>query len=130
MSDENETRQPLTRPAAGSDDVMTLINRNYVYEFATEDYCRAHGKDWKEIINRTVASIWGQETFNGSIKQYLDQCFAGKEVHYERWFEFPGQEPRCYHVSYYPYFNEKGNVTHVAVSSHDITDRKNQEKAP
>ena len=36
---------------------------------------------------------------------------------------------RCYRVSYSPYFNEKGEVTHAVVSSLDITDAKKEEEA-
>ncbi|HVN25269.1 MAG TPA: PAS domain S-box protein [Syntrophorhabdales bacterium] len=116
-------------PASSLVDSMTLINRSYVYEFASEAYCRSHGKSRKEIIGSSVASIWGEEDFNKFVKRYLEQCFAGNVVHYENWLEFPGVGLRCYRVTYSPYFNERGQVTHAVVASHDITDAKKEQEA-
>ncbi len=110
-------------------DSMTLINRSYVYEFASEAYCRSHGRSRGEIIGNSVASVWGEEDFNKFVKRYLDQCFIGKVVNYENWLEFADVGLRCYRVSYSPYFNEKGEVTHAVVSSLDITDAKKEEEA-
>jgi len=108
-------------------DSMTLINRSYVYDFASDVYCRDHGRSRKDFIGNTVASIWGEAMFKNVIKPHLDKCFAGSVVHYENWLEFPGQDPRYYRVSYSPYFNAKGFATHVVVASQDITDLKKAE---
>jgi len=108
-------------------DSMTLINRSYVYDFASAVYCRDHGRSRKDFIGNTVASIWGEAMFKNVIKPHLDQCFAGSVVHYENWLEFPGQDPRYYRVSYCPYFNAKAFPTHVVVASQDITDLKKAE---
>ncbi len=112
-----------------ANEFMTLINRSYIYEFANEAYCKAHGKDITEIVNRSLEDVWGREVFNNIIKGYADQCFSGKEVHYENWFEFAGKGTRCYEVTYYPYYNEKKEVTHAVIVSHDITAYKEAEKA-
>ncbi len=106
---------------------MTLIDRDYVYESANEAYCIAHGKNRSEIIGNKVADVWGQESFDRIIKNFLDQCFAGKEVHYEAWFAFNDAQ-RCYNVSYYPYFDTQGEVTHAVVISYDVTERKRVEQ--
>ncbi len=110
-------------------DSMTLINRSYVYDFASEAYCRDHGRSRKDIIGNTVANVWGETRFKKVIKKHLDQCFAGNVVRYENWLEFPGQESRYYRVSYSPYFSEGGLVTHVVVASQDITDLKKEEES-
>ncbi len=114
--------------ANASREFMTLIDNNYVYKAANTEYCKAHGLDLSEILGKTVESVWGSDKFQGLIKGYLDQCFEGKEVHYEAWFEFLGQKSKCYYVSYYPYANERGEYTHAVVVSHDITDRKRAEE--
>jgi len=116
-------------PSSSLVDSMTLINRSYVYEFASEAYCRSHGRSRKEIIGNSVASIWGEEDFSKFAKRYLDQCFVGNVVHYENWLEFPGMGLRCYRVTYSPYFNEYGQVTHAVVASLDITDAKKEQEA-
>ena len=105
-------------------DNTTLINRSYVYEFASEAYCRDHGTTRKEIIGRPVSYIWGEANFKKYIKKNLDRCFAGNVVRYENWLEFPGQEARYYRVSYSPYANADGEITHAVVAYQDVTELK------
>ncbi|MCK5007151.1 MAG: EAL domain-containing protein [Spirochaetales bacterium] len=102
-----------------SKDFITLINRDYVYEIVNDSYCTEIGQSREEIINRSVAEIWGKEKFENSLKRYLNQCFEGQEVHYIDTFKF-GPFEKYMHVSYYPY-RENDEITHVAVFSHDIT---------
>ncbi len=99
-----------------SKDFITLINRDYVYEIVNDSYCTEMGRSREEIINRSVAEIWGKEKFENSLKRYLNQCFEGQEVHYIDTFKF-GPFEKYMHVSYYPY-RENDEITHVAVFSH------------
>ncbi len=110
-------------------DCMTLINRNYIYEAANAAFCQAHGKTREEVVGTSLANIWGEDRFKNNIKGYLDRCFTGQAVDSEGWFEFGKRGRGCYHVFYTPYFNEDGTVAYAAVVSHDITDRKRDEKA-
>ncbi|HUX20838.1 MAG TPA: PAS domain-containing protein, partial [Spirochaetia bacterium] len=103
-----------------SKDFITLINRDYVYEIVNDTYCQIVGMEKAEVLNRKVSEIWGNERFEGSIKGYLDRCFQGENVHYIERFKF-GLEQRYMHVSYYPYGDREGEVTHALVFSHDIT---------
>lgn len=104
-----------------SQDFITLINRDYVYTVVNESYCRAIGKERDDILNKSVEDVWGEETFHGKLKGYLDRCFSGEEVHYLEKFKF-GIYLRYMHVSYYPYYDDnQSSITHVCVFSHDIT---------
>jgi len=102
-----------------SKDFITLINSNYIYEIVNDSYCRQIDKKREDIINKSVAAVWGDERFNGSIKKHLDQCFSGHEVNYIDKFKF-GSFEKYMHVSYYPYI-ENNKITHALVFSHDIT---------
>jgi diguanylate cyclase (GGDEF)-like protein/PAS domain S-box-containing protein len=102
-----------------SKDFITLINRDYVYEIVNDSYCQEMGRTRDQILNHSVTDIWGKETFENSLKKHLDKCFAGEEVHYINTFVF-GPFEKYMHVSYYPY-RVKGEITHAAVFSHDIT---------
>ncbi len=102
-----------------SRDFITLINRHYVYEIVNDAYCRQIQKSREQIVGHSVAEVWGQERFTGTIRKYLDECLSGREVHYIDKFRF-GAFERHMHVSYYPY-KEDGKVTHALVFSHDIT---------
>lgn len=111
------------------DDYMTLINRDYVYEFASDTYCSLLGKDTGDVINAPAITVWGDEIFYETIKKCLDKCFAGEGAKHEGWMEVPGQGRRYYHLFHRPYTNEQGEVTHAAVALCDLTERKNEEEA-
>ncbi|GAB4410812.1 MAG: hypothetical protein Fur0044_04640 [Anaerolineae bacterium] len=122
-----ETQQRYEFIVNTSKEFMTLINREHVYEAANKAYCQAHLKTPAEIIGRTVAEIWGEERYSSQIKPYLDACFAGQEMSYQGWFEFAALGRRYFNVTYYPYFDPKGNVSHSVVVSHDVTNGKQVE---
>jgi PAS domain S-box-containing protein len=126
LTDDTLRRYEFIASTAG--EFITLVNRQYVYEAANDAYCQARGKTREEIVGKAVAEIWGQEVFDQTIKNYLDQCFAGNIVRYEQWFDFGSEEPRCFEVHYSPYRNDQGEVTHCVVVSHDVTARKQAEE--
>jgi diguanylate cyclase (GGDEF)-like protein/PAS domain S-box-containing protein len=103
-----------------SKDFITLINRDFVYEIVNDTYCEIIGKPREEVLNRAVTEIWGDERFEETIRPFLERCFAGENVHYVERFKF-GLEQRYMHVSYYPYSEDGGEITHALVFSHDIT---------
>ena len=110
-------------------DTMTLVNKSYVYEFASEAYCQDHGRKRKDVVGYSVGHVFGEANFKKFIKKHLDQCFAGNVVRYENWLDIPGEEPRFYRVSYSPYFDAQGRITHAVVSSVDITSSKREEES-
>lgn len=103
-----------------SSDLITLINRDYRYEVVNESYCNMLGKKQEEILNTPVAEIWGEDRFKNTIQCYLDRCFEGEEIHYVDQFKF-GDSNRYMHVSFYPYNEEGGQISHALVFSHDIS---------
>lgn len=111
------------------DDYTTLINRNYVYEFASNGYCSILGKARQDVVDAPAVTVWGGEIFDEIIKKCLDKCFAGEKVNYEGWMEFPGRGLRYYQLFHHPYTSEQGEVTHVAVALRDITGIKGEEDA-
>ncbi|KAF0144950.1 MAG: PAS domain S-box/uncharacterized domain HDIG [Nitrospirae bacterium] len=111
-----------------SRDFLSLIDADYNYIAVNDAYCKAHNKKQKEIVDRSVSSIWGEKVFNGIIRRHLDKCFAGHEVNYHSEFEFAAIGVRIMDVTYYPYRNNKGTVTHAVVVSRDITEQRKAEK--
>lgn len=112
-----------------SRDFMTLVNREYVYEAANAAYLNAIGKNENELIGKTVSEVWGEEVFRRVISPNFEIAFKGRDANYEAWFDFPARGRGYYSVSYSPYFNDKSEVSHVAVLSHDITRWKLTENA-
>ncbi|MEO5357370.1 MAG: PAS domain S-box protein [Nitrospirae bacterium YQR-1] len=110
-----------------SREFMTLINRDYVYEVINTSYGKAHGKTAVNVIGKTVREVWGRDVFVSVIKRYLDKCFSGEEVNYQAWFNFHTLGPKFLDVTYYPYYDLSGKVTHAVVVSRDITVTKQAE---
>ncbi len=103
-----------------SHDFITLIDRDYRYELVNDSYCRNIGRDRESILGTSVCDVWGPDRFESAIKPKLDRCFSGEEIHYIDTFAF-GSMRRHMHVSFYPYSENDGKITHVLVFSHDIT---------
>jgi PAS domain S-box-containing protein len=103
---------------------ITLINNRYEYEWVNACYCRAQGTKPSDLIGNTVSAVWGQEVFDGFIKENIDRCLEGYEVRKEAWVNF-STRGRCYcETVYSPYMNHEGEITSVIVVTYDITDRK------
>jgi len=103
-----------------SKDFITLINKEYIYELVNLSYEKMIGKSQDEILHHSVAEVWGNNIFTSKLKNYIDKCFNGEEVHYIDNFKF-GLDVKYVHVSYYPYKNDHSEITHVLVFTHDIT---------
>ncbi len=128
-NDPEELWQMHEFTANASKESTTLIDTNYVHAVVNEAYCRALGKSRSEIVGRSVGEICGTGPFGEALKRYLDQCFQGREIHQEAWFCLNGGDCRCYDIACYPYYNDKGDVTHAAVVSRDITAPRLAERA-
>ncbi len=127
LEKEKEARRKTQFIANAADQFLTMIDRNYKYESVNQAYCRARGQRREDVIGQCVADVWGKAQFDSIIKPKLDNCFAGNVSSSEDWFKFDGRELRCYQVTYNPYRDENGQVTHAVVVTHDITARKHAE---
>jgi signal transduction histidine kinase len=81
-------------------------------------------KKQDEVLGHTVSEVLGKDAFEKVTKQYLDECFAGKSVRFQSWFNSPGIGKEYLDVRYQPFFTSDNHVLGVVVSSRDITDRK------
>ncbi len=102
-----------------SRDFITLISRDYTYDFVNQSYGKEIGLSPDQIVGRSVSDIWGCDKFEKRIKEKLDECFRGNECHEIDQFKF-GDSLKYIHVSYYPFFDGE-KITHVMVYSHDIS---------
>lgn len=109
-------------------DFLTLVDRRYRHEAVNDAYCLAHGLPREKIIGRAIAELWGRTPFCAILKRHLDDCFSGRDVHYQCWFEFGSLGKRYYDINHYPYLHN-GAVTHAIVVTRDITDQKQAQDA-
>jgi len=102
-----------------SHDYVTLISRDYRYEFANDAYCEAIELDREEVVGRAVADVCGDEQFRDRIREPVERCLAGETIDQVETLRIGGAERRV-HVRYYPY-GENGETTHALGVSRDIT---------
>lgn len=112
---------------SSSDEHMSLIDRNYVYQSVNNSYLKAFNKRRDEIEGHSVAELFGTQTFEKTIKNYLDLCLNGETINYQSWFDFLGLGQRFMDVFYYPFYRVEGSVSCVVVISRDITEHKKAE---
>jgi len=125
----DEVSRKLEFMANATKDYMSFINRSYRYEAANKTHRERFAALDIEVIGKSVEEIWGKKIFQNTIKRFLDKCFAGNQVHYETWTKFPVGGWGYYDVTFYPYYNDEGEITHAVVVSHDITERQRAQEA-
>jgi PAS domain S-box-containing protein len=123
-----ESLRRYERIVSASREHMALVGTGYVYEAVNDAYLAAHGKTRADVLGRTVADIHGPHVFAAELKEKYDRCFAGEELHYQAWFEYPERGRRWMDTAYYPYRAEDGSVTGVLVAARDSTALKQLEE--
>ena len=112
-----------------SRDMMALINRSGIFETVNSSLCKIFGKErQQEIVGHSVSEIWGQEVYEQKIKPCLERCQNGEDINTEDWFDMEGMGTQCLEISYIPYRNSNGVVTHAIMAAHNITNRKMAEQ--
>jgi PAS domain S-box-containing protein len=113
---------------SSTDDMMSFVDSNYVYQAVNTAYLTAHNKKIDEIVGRTVEMLMGKEVFL-AIKKQLDLALSGEAVKFQDWFDYPGTGRRFKDINYKPFRNTDGEVEGVVVTVHDLTHRKRAEEA-
>jgi PAS domain S-box-containing protein len=104
-------------------DLMSFVDRGYVYQAVNRAYLQAHDRMYHEIVGHTVAELHGAEVFNSVIIDEIDRCLAGESVTYQAWFDYAGLGRRFMDVMYSPYMDASGEITGVVVACRDTTER-------
>jgi len=76
VSDGNEYLKYLTKEKSISDQIInhsrsmiTIINREYIYEKVNSTFCNAHQVVLDAILGKTLGDVWGHDTFQNVIKR-------------------------------------------------------------
>ena len=104
---------------------LALIDRYYRYEAVNDAFCIMQNMPRKLIIGNSVSDVWDKEHFEAILKN-LDKAFSGETIHTERWLETKAYGKRYMNIEYIPYYTAS-EISHVIVSSYDITERKKSE---
>lgn len=108
--------------------MLSIVNREYIYEKVNAPFCIAHNTEIESIIGKSLADVWGQDTFKKKIQQNIDLCFSGHTVRYEASFGTSGLGSRYFEVIFRPIVMESGNVTHLLAETFDITDLRHSKQ--
>jgi signal transduction histidine kinase len=109
--------------------MISIINRNYIYERVNNTFCTAHKAVLDSIVGKSLSDVWGEETFRTTIKSNVDLCFSGKTVRYEASFDVPQHGKRHFEVVFKPLSIENDKITHLIVETFDIHDLKKSKQA-
>jgi PAS domain S-box-containing protein len=123
-----ETKRKYEQMISTIPDPMTLVDRNYRYLAVNRAAAAFLYRHVSDIVGHPVAELLGHEVFEQFVLPNLDRCFAGEEVHYHAWFDFPGMGKRYMRVSYYPLAEGTEGVVAAIVHSSDITEHKRAEE--
>jgi PAS domain S-box-containing protein len=131
ISEEKEYLRFLSKEKAISDHIInnsrsmiSIINRNYIYEKVNTTFCSAHEAVIDAIVGKSLSDVWGSESFQNRIKSNIDLCLSGETVRYEASFDLPQLGKRYYEVIFRPMSVETGEITHLLVETIDINDLK------
>jgi signal transduction histidine kinase len=134
-TDYNEQLNFLSREKYFSDyilnhsrSMLSIINRDYVYEKVNAAFCNAHRGIAESIVGKSLKDVWGHETFKKNIKHNIDRCFSGATVRYEASFNTPQAGRRYFEVVFRPFPVKSGEISHLLAETFDITDLKLSEK--
>jgi two-component system, cell cycle sensor histidine kinase and response regulator CckA len=108
--------------------MISIINREYVYEKVNATFCQALRGVSESIIGKSLEDVWGPETFNNHIKPSIDKCFKGSTIRYEASFTTPQAGKRYFEVIFRPFPVDSGEISHLLAETFDITDLKLKEK--
>ncbi len=136
IPDNNDYLKFLTKEKEISDQIInhsrsmiTIINKDYVYEKANSAFCTAHQVVVDTILGKSLGDVWGLDTFQNTIKRNVDICFSGKTVKYEATFITPQSGKRHFEVVFRPLSVEPGKITHLLAETFDIDDLKTTKQA-
>jgi PAS domain S-box-containing protein len=111
-----------------AEEMIAVVDREYRYVIANCAFLNYRGKTREQVIGYSVAEVITPDSFEGIVKEKLDQSFEGKVVRYEMKYSYPGKGERDLSVSYFPIEGSTG-VDRVACILQDITERRKQEQA-
>jgi len=109
--------------------MLSVINRDYVYERVNDRFSSNQGKDSGHFVGKSLSEVWGETNFTNNIRPRLDECFMGKTVRYEAAFETPTSGHRSFDVIFRPFYSVSGTVTHLLAESFDVTEIRDAEAA-
>lgn len=124
-----EALQRYERIIASSPDLISLVDRDYYYRMVNDSYLKMFQKERKDIVDKYIPTIVGQDFFDVTVKPDLDKAFAGETVRRENMLPLKDGRNKYLSVIYHPVSDQGDHIDFVSVVVRDITDRKQNEQA-
>ncbi|MCX8058385.1 MAG: PAS domain S-box protein [Spirochaetes bacterium] len=107
-----------------SQELMALINKNYIYEAVNDYFCKVFELKRENIIGKSVKEIWGEDLFENIIKPRIEDALKGVSNSYNEWVNLGKLGNRFVASTYYPFFDLENKINEVVIIYHDITELK------
>jgi PAS domain S-box-containing protein len=124
---ENRLRE-YEKAVEGLEEMLVVIDRQYRYLIANRKFLTLRNLTREQVEGHFAREIMQEGTFESFAKEKLDECFQGNVIKFEMKRTFPEIGERDISVSYLPIEGATG-IDRVACIVHDITERKQAEKA-
>ena len=125
----NETLTRYERIIATSPDLISLVDRKYIFRMVNESYLKLFNKKWEEIIGHSMKQLVGREIFERISKANIDKALAGETVAVESWIDLPTAGRRFMSMTYHPVSIQGNEIDYVSTEARDMTDLKQKEEA-
>ncbi len=114
---------------SSSNDMLALLDNNFVYLAANKKYAESFGMTPNDLIGLTVSDIFGKKVFKDVIYPRGIKCMQGEEIRFQKWAEFPIAGKKYMEVTFTPYYDSENIIKGIVVNGRDVTDRKKAEEA-
>lgn len=126
---DEEVLRKYERIVSATPDLISLVDRDYIYQVVNDAYLKFFDKHYDEIVGHSVCELLGSKVFENLVKESLDRCLVGKTIHYQAWFEGKNHQRRFANVTYFPYLETDQTISGVVISIRDITEQRLAEEA-
>jgi len=115
---------------SGSDNLLALLDKDFVYLTVNDTYLNTFGKTKESCIGYSIDKVLGKKFFEKNIKPNANYTRPWKnEIYNKNWTDSSFIDPRYLEITYLPYFGQNKEVKGFIVNGRDITRRKKAEKA-
>lgn len=112
------------RIVSATPDLISLIDKNYIYRIVNTANLNFTGKTGDEIIGKSLPELVGNELFYSFFKEKLDKSLKGEIVKFENWIYFNNAGKRYMSITYSPYYDKNNEIKGIVATSRDITELK------
>jgi PAS domain S-box-containing protein len=107
---------------------LCYVDRELRYRYHNNRYAKLVGVAADQIDGRGVSEVWGAQIYD-SVKPWIDQALAGREVAFEHQHRPKGGEAQQSYTTLVPRLENDGSVVGYYAMIQNVTERKRAEEA-